>query len=529
MMPQKPVATVWLSKFVATLMLLATTVTYAADNTSCSSASLINPNIDGGAGGTGAVANGGVGGTGITKENGMGGTGVTASGGAGGTGITTENGMGGTGITADGGMGGTGISTQHGGIGGTGDALAARLLPQNAQGGIAIIGVVTGFASICVNGEEVFYDHTTAVFDNGASAKLSQLGTGKMVMLKADRVNGKLFARAIGIFDAVAGPIDKLDIAHQRMQVMGQTIALDPITVQQMRALNSNAVVRVSGHRLASGEIVATRVDLTQNNSLVNTFGIVTNVGKDGFTINGTRVDIGASISEKIDLKTIKLGSEVNVAGAWNGKLIEAKHIELQPIKNMINHADSAIIEGFAHIDSANNLLVEGTEVVLTEGRASYKNIANSSGKVLKMDIHRDSKGQWVCDNIEQRKGRLFRIGNNSNDNLNSTKDGKNGNASDQESGDRSGSSNNSGSDSSGSSGDRNSGGGADSGGRSSGGSGADRSSSGGGADRSSSGGGADRSSSGGADRSSSGGADRSSSGGGGADRSNSGSGKGRN
>ena len=85
-------------------------------------------------------------------------------------------------------MGGIGVSTEHGGFGGTGDAVATSLLPKDTQGGVAIIGVVTGFASICVNGEEVFYDESTPVYDNGMAARLSSLATGKMVMLKADRV-----------------------------------------------------------------------------------------------------------------------------------------------------------------------------------------------------------------------------------------------------------------------------------------------------------------------------------------------------
>ena len=169
-----------------------------ADSDICASASTVNPNaIDGGMGGTGIIANGGLGGTGMTAEGGLGGTGVKQ-----------EDGLGGTGVTAEGGLGGTGISTEHGGMGGTGDALSQKsLLPDDEKGGITIIGVVTGFASICVNGEEVHYNANTPILDNGKSAQLSQMATGKMVVLKADKLGGQLHARAIGIFDAVAGPV----------------------------------------------------------------------------------------------------------------------------------------------------------------------------------------------------------------------------------------------------------------------------------------------------------------------------------
>ena len=189
--------------FVGVFCLCASVAAQAATDI-CSTASTINPN---------------------TLDSGMGGTGIVAESGLGGTGVTNDNGFGGTGMTADGGMGGTGINTEHAGFGGTGDAVATSLLPKDTQGGVAIIGVVTGFASICVNGEKVFYNKNTPVYDNGIAARLSSLATGKMVMLKADRVDGQLRARSIGLFDAVVGPVERIDTKLNQMQVMGKRFA----------------------------------------------------------------------------------------------------------------------------------------------------------------------------------------------------------------------------------------------------------------------------------------------------------------
>lgn len=404
-MMQKNLAKVLLIKLMVTLMLFATAFAYAAENGICSSASLINPNVEGGAGGTGAVANGGAGGTGAV---------AVADGGAGGTGITKESGMGGTGITADGGMGGTGVSSEHGGFGGTGDAIAAHLLPQDTQGSIAILGVVTGFASICVNGEEVFYDKNTPVYDNGMAAKLSSLATGQMVMLKADKVGGQLRARAIGLFDAVTGPVEQLDSIRLQIQVMGQTVQLDQMTMQQMRALDAGTTVRVSGHRLASGEIVATKVSANNKNTsgktnAASTLGIVTSLTQDGFAVNGTPVNSAQiNSNDRNMLSKLKVGSEVRVGGDWNGSAIKAKHIEVQPIKNILNRANTAIMEGFARLDGNNGVSLSGTEVVLNKGGASYKNISSADGNVVKMEMHRDGNGNWVCDKVEVRTGGLF-------------------------------------------------------------------------------------------------------------------------
>ncbi len=119
----------------AILLLVSNVAANAASDGVCSTASLINPTtINGGMGGTGMPENGGMGGTGITEEHsGFGGTGAPVA----------QKGLGGTGSpVAEKGMGGTGISVAEN-----------NLLPAD-EGGIAIVGVITGFASICVDGVE---------------------------------------------------------------------------------------------------------------------------------------------------------------------------------------------------------------------------------------------------------------------------------------------------------------------------------------------------------------------------------------
>ena len=387
---QKSLAKVMLIKLMAALMLFATTFAYATDNGVCSGASLINPNVEDGAGGTGAVADGGAGGTGITKESGMGGTGITADGGMGGTGITS------------------GISTEYGGIGGTGDAVTTSLLPQDTQGGVAIIGVVTGFASICVNGQEVFYDKNTPVYDNGMAAKLSSLATGKMVMLKADKVGGQLHARSIGLFDVVAGPVERIDSKLNQMRVMGQTVRLNQNAMQKIKDLTPNTSLRVSGHRLENGEIVATRVDIGKTDG-ASTIGLVTSVDQDSMVVNGTRVHIvNTNITNKNGFDKIRVGNEVRVSGAWDGRAMKADRVESQPITNSINRADTAIVEGFVRLGHENTMHLDGTEIEALQGNTHYSGIEKSHGRVVKIELRRDNKGHWVCDNLEQRNGKLF-------------------------------------------------------------------------------------------------------------------------
>jgi uncharacterized membrane protein YgcG len=450
-------------KIICASLLLFNSLQALADDGVCSTASLINPNtIDGGMGGTGAPANGGLGGTGITAQ----------AGGAGGTGIDAERG----------GAGGTGAPSEHGGLGGTG-AMAenAPILPNDSQGGIAIMGVVTGFASICVNNEEVHYEQATPVYDNGQPAKLGKLAVGKTVMLKATRAaNGRLNAKAIGIYDAVNGPVARMDIGSQSMQVMGQTVRLNQNTMQQVSALAPGAAVRVSGHRQVNGEIIATRVDAAPSAGVMNanTMGVVTQVARDGFTVNGTKVNI----SDKKLLDSVKVGNEVRVNGDWNGSALQAKRIDAQPTKQLINRADSAILEGFVR-QEANGGKLAGTEISFAQGKAQSKEMRKNSGKLVKIELSRDKRGEWVYDKVEPRKGDLFDIGKfDSRDQENSGDSGSNdsgsgsdnsgsgSNSSSGSSGSKSGSSG-SGSSGSGSGGSGSSGGGSGSGGSGSSGS----------------------------------------------------------
>ena len=424
--------------------LLASTSVLAAESGACATASLVNPNsIEGGIGGTGSPANGGISGTGSP----------IAAGGVTGTGAPLENGgISGTGAKVlDGGIGGTGAKVVDGGIGGTGDkVLVYALLPHDAQGDIAVMGVVTGFASICVGGEEVQYESNTPIFDNGKKAKLADLAVGKTVMLKVDKVAGNLHAKVIGLFNMVSGPITGLDNARQQLKVMGQTVKVNHNVMQQLAKVNPNAIAQVSGFRLDNGNIVATRIDLSPNSKAnANTIGMVTSVGNDNFVVNGTKVR-----ANKLALQQIKVGNEVHVSGDFSNGSLQANHIELQPIYNIISRSESAILEGFVRKSGQNKLWVSGTQINLTQIDVVNTQLADFKDKLVKIELRRDNKGKWITDKIEERKNKLFENGTQLKDNTNQqgSPSGK-GEGSDEQSssGSSDSSGSNSGSDSSGS------------------------------------------------------------------------------
>jgi hypothetical protein len=176
-------------------------------------------------------------------------------GGIGGTGIN-RGGTGGTGVDP-GGTGGTGVDP--GGIGGTG---------QRAEAEIGVLGVITGFGSICVNGIEVHYDAGTPVAFNGDLSSAKALGIGQLVSVLAVGTGTQARAQWIDIVDAVVGPVTAAESAGSLLQVNKERVRIEPSTVlgpglerAQLASAQVGDILRVSGLRNAEGIIVATRVE----------------------------------------------------------------------------------------------------------------------------------------------------------------------------------------------------------------------------------------------------------------------------
>lgn len=159
--------------------------------------------------------------------------------------------------TDPGGIGGTGVD--GGGIGGTG---------QRAEAEVGVLGVVTAFASICVNGIEIHYDANTPVSLNGEPASAGALGIGQVVAVRAVGAGTQARAQSIDIVDAAAGPITAVESTGTLLQVNKQRVRIDPSTVlgaglsrAQLASAQVGDSLRVSGLRGADGTIVATRVE----------------------------------------------------------------------------------------------------------------------------------------------------------------------------------------------------------------------------------------------------------------------------
>ncbi len=274
--------------------------------------------------------------------------------GIGGTG-TTQSGIGGTGLH-DGGTGGTG--NPESGIGGTGN-----VVNEGGIGGTGIIGVITGFASICVNGIEIHYDNNTPVSVDGRLSTARDLAVGQVIAARALGKGPELTAQSIAVIHAVVGPIGSLNVETKEMRILGQSVQVDSSRDHSnFSNLRTGDWVQVSGHRLSNGTIAASRIETAPLRAEARLNGHVTQTDTQGFEINGTRVNYDAKLPVAAG---ITQGMEVQVTGHWDGANLRAQQILAEPTRQSIGNVERVVIEGYVHALSGKELNLSNRIVAL--------------------------------------------------------------------------------------------------------------------------------------------------------------------
>jgi hypothetical protein len=268
------------------------------------------------------------------------------------------SGIGGTGapLANNSGIGGTGTplaNNERGGIGGTGIVAGTNkpVFGDSGIGGTGIVGVITGFASICVNGIEVNYDSNTPVWDNGYPSALSQLVVGQVVSVAATGSGNQITARGISVIQAVVGPITAVNPATGELRVMGQRIQAQRADLVNLKIDNW---LRVSGHSLATGEVVASHLEVMppQANAQAQIRSIVRGFDGKSVKVGDTLVDLSA-LTVPANLSNAQ---EIWVSGVWNGQLLKASDLVVNPTQEGLGRVEKIVLEGYIH--SSNKLSI---------------------------------------------------------------------------------------------------------------------------------------------------------------------------
>lgn len=236
-------------------------------------------------------------------------------------------------------------ATGTGGIGGTGAVAAAPAadIDPGGIGGTGIVGVITGFASICVNGIEVHFSADTPVSNGGAPASAAQLAVGQLVAVHASGTGGALSAREIAMIDTALGPLSAVNAATGEFSLLGQKArALDPSMLAQLR---TGDWVRVSGQRLAQGEIAASRIEHVHAQAQVQLTGTIDRLTGDSVVVAGAEV----RLSPGVLAAGLAVGREITVSGVWDGRMLDAQRVLVEPTLQGLGTAGHVVLQGYVH------------------------------------------------------------------------------------------------------------------------------------------------------------------------------------
>jgi hypothetical protein len=168
---------------------------------------------------------------------------------------------------------------------------------------LASVGRITSSGNtISVNG--VAYGLSKAKINvDGRSASASQLQVGQIVTVQgALDEAGKADASSVTFTGNVAGPVSQVDVAAGTFTVLGQTVSIDGDTLfgegiqpAGIGALRVGTDVEVSAFATASGQLLASRIDLRSAGAPLQVQGAMQALdsGAQTFQINSLTIDYG--------------------------------------------------------------------------------------------------------------------------------------------------------------------------------------------------------------------------------------------
>ncbi|MCB1896117.1 MAG: hypothetical protein KDF95_12800, partial [Rhodocyclaceae bacterium] len=269
---------------------------------------------------------------------------------------------------AGGGIGGTGAPAADGGVGGTG-----------------IVGTITGFASVCINGVEVHFEAGTPVDMNAQPATIAHLAIGQVVAIQAGQSARGFEARSISIVNAYEGPIT--DVGRDgSFKVMGQPVRVVQGTIPA--GLRVGDKVRVSGLRAPGGELQATYLVGAPDLADASVAGAVAGERRVG----------GVTISRPVHGVSAAL-----VRGRWSRDTLQAREILPDPVSASLRVADRAIIEGIVQARAGNAVRLGSvdvrvpTEVVMGGGAP----VELQAGARVRITADRDAASQLRAQTVQ--------------------------------------------------------------------------------------------------------------------------------
>lgn len=213
------------------------------------------------------------------------------------------------------GCGGSSETTNvaNGGIGGSGvnDGLGSGTdVVEGGIGGTGIsTGPITGFGSIFLNGVKYDIDTAELIREDMPAATQDEFSIGELITIVGSKsADGKTGTAQQVIFSsAVKGEITKASSDNKTMEVLGQPVTTDKLTIlvgrKQLTDFNAGEFVEISGYRNSFGQLVATAIKFISptfvaGNSEQKLRGVVQQISTETgqLQINGLIIDYSNAI-----------------------------------------------------------------------------------------------------------------------------------------------------------------------------------------------------------------------------------------
>lgn len=256
------------------------------------------------------------------------------------------------------------------GIGGTG-----MLAQENGPDTIAIIGAITGFGSIFINGVEIAIPGKTMVYENGDVVPQPRFAIGDVLEVLAVPGKNMHEARRIHRRHEVSGPVTKVNQEARSFEIMKQVIIMASLQGQMP---NIGERLQVSGFRDNDQRIHASRLTKTHS-ATVSLSGKVTG-------LHGNTLLIGTMVVMADQLPDLEIGSHISVQGTLHDGKLLARTVRPISVLPFADQADRWLVQGYVNKQGADQFSMAG--IAVTAGSANlHKLLGRQTDHLIRVEI----------------------------------------------------------------------------------------------------------------------------------------------
>lgn len=258
----------------------------------------------------------------------------------------------------------------------------------------AVVGIISGFGSVIVNGVRFDDDGATISDDDGSTTDSTNLGLGMTVDVRGSASDdGSGVATSIGVFSELQGPVADLDATAGTFSLLGQVVAISADTVfddfSGLAALANGTLVEVYGLRSDTG-VRASRIErktpavgqpVAKLRGIVSGLDDTAKTFKIGtVTVNYTNAMVAPDATTLANDALVKVvatempvgvdiaASKITIAGSSRHAFGDVGRIELQGVVSGFTSVADFSIDGIK-IDASNAVYLRGSANDVANGK----------------------------------------------------------------------------------------------------------------------------------------------------------------